>query len=182
MTFVEQPIGRNDAIQILQRGASGGGQILRQIIRDVLDDALFERRRRTVGLAPHRVAWGLHPVRNIGRRLSAFAAAPRASPPAKLPARTTPPTIAPLRRKRRRDVTTPSFWISTGSVTVHPPFVAARISGILMSLAIHPFNARKDKKMKRTAISAKAEEQNSRPRIFQTEAVTRRSIRRLSRI
>jgi hypothetical protein len=32
------------------------------------------------------------------------------------------------------------------------------------------------------AMSAKAEEQNSHSRIFQSEAVTRRSIRRLSRI
>ena len=42
MTFVKQSVGRDDAIEILQRRPSRRGQILRQVLRNVFDDTLLE--------------------------------------------------------------------------------------------------------------------------------------------
>ena len=69
MAFVEQPVRRDDAVEILQRRPSGRREILRQILRDVLDDALLERRWRSIGLASHRIAGRLHPFGNVGRKV-----------------------------------------------------------------------------------------------------------------
>ncbi len=69
MALVEQSVWRDDAVEILHRRPSGRGQILRQILRDVLDDALLKRRRRSIGLASHGFAGRLHPFRNVGREI-----------------------------------------------------------------------------------------------------------------
>ena len=42
---------------------------MRQILRDILDDALLERRWRAIGLAPRRLARRLHPFGNVGRKV-----------------------------------------------------------------------------------------------------------------
>jgi len=90
--------------------------------------------------------------------------------------------MRPPRRKRRRDATTTSLSTSVGSVIVHPPFVSdAPIDIRNEVIAIFKRRARKKKKMKRGDI-ARAEEQNSHCRISKSEAATRRSTWRLSRI
>ena len=69
VAFVEQAVRRDDAVELLQRRAARSGDILRERLRDVLDDALFVYRWRAVGLAPHRVAGRFHPFRHAGRKI-----------------------------------------------------------------------------------------------------------------
>ncbi len=69
MPFVEQPVRRDNAVQISKRCPSGRGQILRQIVRNIFNHALLERRRRSIKLASHRIARFLHPLGNIWREI-----------------------------------------------------------------------------------------------------------------
>src|SRR5882762_2021012 len=69
MALIEQTVRRDDAVEILQRRPPRGGKVLLQIFRDILDDILLERRRRSVELAPHGIARRLHPLRNVGRQV-----------------------------------------------------------------------------------------------------------------
>ena len=74
MALVEQSVRRDDAVELLQRRRLGRGNILLQRLRDVLDDALLERRRRAIELAARRIARRLHPLGNVGRKIAGIAA------------------------------------------------------------------------------------------------------------
>ncbi len=69
MALVEQSVRRDDAVEVLQWCPPGRGEILRQILWDILDNILLEWRRRSIRLASHGIAGGLHPLWNVWRQI-----------------------------------------------------------------------------------------------------------------
>src|SRR2546429_9692636 len=69
MAFIEQTVGRDDAVETLQRRPPRGGKVLLQIFRSILYDILLKRRWHSVGLASQGIARRLHPFRDVGREV-----------------------------------------------------------------------------------------------------------------
>src|SRR4051794_9713594 len=67
MALIEQTVWRDDAVEILQRRAARGRNVLRRVFRHMADDVLFVFGRCPVGLTAGRITGRLHPFGNIGR-------------------------------------------------------------------------------------------------------------------
>src|SRR5260370_3517418 len=94
MALVEQSVRRDDAVEVLQWCPPGRGEILRQILWDILDNILLEWRRRSIRLASHGIAGGLHPLWNVWRQIIGGFPLP---PPPALPRTPRGPACAPPR-------------------------------------------------------------------------------------
>src|SRR4051794_21743551 len=100
MALIEQTVWRDDAVEILQRRAARGRNVLRRVFRHMADDVLFVFGRCPVGLTAGRITGRLRPFGNIGGTFSVPFEVCAIASPARAPAATPPATPC---KKRRRD-------------------------------------------------------------------------------